>query len=74
MNLQEIITRPSPAEYSQQEMEFVVTEYIKTKKGVDVEINLSKHHTGTPLDIMLMREQIRMLDKAFEIAQGYFLK
>ena len=43
MELKEIINRPSPANFTIPELEFVVQEYIRRVVGVSVEINVHKN-------------------------------
>ena len=74
MEIKELVSRNSPQYYSTDEMIFLVTEYIKEKKGVFVDINLFK---GLNPNIRVQfqyyaKDQLFKLDKAFNIAFGYF--
>ena len=75
MNIEDIIHKASPARVSVNEMLFVVKEYIKDKKGRDIDINLEKnlprHH---PLFNHLYQNQLGKLNKAFSTASEYFIK
>lgn len=74
MNLQEIINRPDNSTFETKELEFVVGSYIKEKKGVDVDINITKgvrfNHILTQY---LFAAQAEKLNTAFDYAQKYYL-
>lgn len=74
MEVNEIVNRKTGSIFSQEELEFVIKEYIKEKKGVDININLSKNFTGTHFDSFINQDQMILLDKAFEVAQRYFVE
>jgi len=72
MNIKKIINK---THLEQSEMQYVVEQYIKEKKGVDVEINLLKgvsNDVPEPFIIMHLRQQLQLLVNAFEIACKYF--
>ena len=71
MNIYKIITK---TKLQQQEMEFVVEQYIKEKKGVNVQINLAKRVETLPNFYvgLHLQQQLQLLDKAFNDACIYF--
>lgn len=72
MNTKEIINKN---ELSTEEMVFVVQEFIKEKKGVDININLLKGlHPQNPLFALKYSGQISMLDKAYDKALAFFME
>lgn len=74
MDIQEIINRTS-APLEQGEMQFVVEQYIKDTKGVDVNIDLTKRIDRTyppEYQTFLAQQQLQMLLTAFERACFYF--
>lgn len=78
MNIDEILKRPSPANYTIEELEYAVSEYIFKKKGQRVEVNIRK---DLPKDMVLNQFQIMKLHKqhtdlmsAFgDVQQNYYL-
>jgi len=74
MSIQEIVNRPNNSTFETKELEFVVQSYIKDKKGVNVDINLSK---GNPAFNDIYREiyygNLQKLNTAFDYACKYYL-
>lgn len=66
MNVYEIINKPV---ITQDECKFVVEQYIKEMKLVDVNINIdrSKGYYG-------VLEELRLLEKAYVVAHCYFME
>lgn len=74
MDLTEIITRKSPYNISQDEMCYVVEQYIKDKKSYDISINIEKR--VIPINMLrktMIVNQLQKLNQAFDIAQKYFV-
>ena len=80
MNLRDIIERIGANRqiiYTMEEMEFVIQEYIRAKKGVTVEINtLQGLDQSLPHFVLesLAKHQLELLNAAFGIAHKYFNK
>lgn len=75
MVVEEIVNRPTSQPVDQSEMIYVVEQYIKDKKGVEVDINLLKGiNKKSPMASILLQEQLGMLVEAFEIARGYYVR
>lgn len=69
MNIKEILTRPSPSQYSIEECCYVVEQYIFQEKKISVKINIYKdlntnefHH---PVVKFLLTKQLMKLNQAF---------
>lgn len=76
MEIKDIVFRNT---LTQQEMEFVVEQYIKEVKGVDVKIDIedtSKRRAQYMPDFapMLIKGQLEMLDVAYQSAALYFCR
>lgn len=73
MEINEILQRPSPAYYTQDEVIFAVEKYIEKKKGVKIKINILKNFQDldslNPFGIFALQKEYEKLLKAFEIAQ-----
>ncbi len=71
MDIQEIIKRNH---LDQKEMEYVVTQYIKELKGVDVSINVEKVALAWPkwVRTKLIEQQLSKLNDAYQIAAEWF--
>ena len=70
MDIIEILERPSPAVYSEEEMIFAIKEYIKQCKNVDVDINLYKGvDVNNPFARVQLSQEYMMLNSAFEHVQ-----
>lgn len=69
MNIQELKSRPSPSQYSIEECCFVVEQYIKKMRNVDVKINIYKNLDMTqmnhPVIRIMLSQQLQMLNNAF---------
>jgi hypothetical protein len=75
MNILEIVKRKAGSKFQLEEVVFVVAEYIKEKKGVNVDINLEKGvNRRSPLFSMMYQDQLKKLYDAFDIASDYFIK
>lgn len=75
MNVIEIVSRPSPQIVSQDEMEYVVEQYIKERKGADVKIDIEKGiNRNSILARGLLLRQLKMLEQAFDEASSYFIQ
>lgn len=75
MNILEIVKRKTGSKFQLEEVVFVVAEYIKEKKGVNVDINLEKGvNRRSPLFSMMYQDQLKKLYDAFDIASDYFIK
>lgn len=72
MDAVEISKRESPQVVSQEEMEYVVKQFIKEKKGVDVDINLRKGIEGHQFEGHFLPIQMGLLLEAFGTASHYF--
>jgi hypothetical protein len=73
MDIKEIVFKN---ELTQEEMEFVVEEYIFEKKNARVKINVTNkpgiHHMPKDFQSMIIQGQIQMLYTAYESASRYF--
>lgn len=75
MNAIEILTRPSPAYYTVEEIEFVVADYVFKKKGIRIKVNIYKDLPSTggiylnPFGKFKMENEYKNLFKALEIIQ-----
>lgn len=75
MNILEIVKRKSGSKFRLEEVCFVVAEYIREKKGVNVDINLEKNFNRRSLSFSIMyQNQLKKLYNAFDIASEYFIK
>ncbi len=75
MNLQEIVSRKTMQHVTQEEMEYVVKNYIKELKGVDININISKGINPRSMSgKMRLSMQLELLFMAFNDASKYYLK
>jgi hypothetical protein len=75
VNILEIVKRKTGSKFQLEEVVFVVAEYIKEKKGVNVDINLEKGvNRRSPLFSMMYQDQLKKLYDAFDIASDYFIK
>ncbi len=75
MNILEIVKRKSGSKFRLEEVCFVVAEYIREKKGVNVDINLEKNFNRRSLSFSIMyQNQLKKLYDAFDIASEYFIK
>ena len=72
MELKEIINR-QPRIYSTEEMEFLLSEYIKERKGIDVKVNTFKNVPPEFMDFV-GHQKLRLLHKAFDYAHDWYLK
>ena len=74
MNVENIVTRDNRIALETHEMQFVVQEYIKEKKGSNVKINLMKGlNQHDPFFAMEYLQEVNKLMNAYNVAQGYFL-
>lgn len=76
MEIKEILTRPSPAVYTVEELQFAIEQYILKKKNQNVTIDIFK---GMPdvlnqNEIMHMHLQHQMLLSAFNDVQTNYYK
>jgi len=55
---------------NQKEMEYVVEQYIKSKKNIDVNIDITPINN---IGLMMFRSQFNKLSIAFEVAAKYYL-
>ncbi len=75
MNILEIVKRKSGSKFRLEEVCFVVAEYIREKKGVNVDINLEKNFNRRSLSFSIMyQNQLKKLYNAFDIASDYFIQ
>ncbi len=75
MEINEIVSRNTGSNYTVDEMSYVVEQYIKEKKGVEVNINLEKNiNTSTQHGQFAYLSQVSSLDNAFSYACKYFLR
>jgi len=75
MNVQELINRSSPASFSQDEMIFIVKQYIKDKTNHDIDINLFKNLDKDNIMFKISAiSQINKLNAAFNTAMDYYIK
>lgn len=73
MEVKEIISRKNGEQMSQEEMSFVIQEYIKEKKGKVVYLNLMKGlDQRSPLFEIMFTRQWGLMQRAFGRAQQYF--
>lgn len=74
MNLKEITTRSTHSHFSEEEMKFVVENYIKDKKGASIKINLRKGLNAFPRVIreLMVAQQLNKLFEAFNVACNYY--
>jgi hypothetical protein len=69
----EISRRVTGSQISEEEMKFVVEQFIKDKKGRIVNINLAKRiPNGMPLWEAIYTRQLNILVEAFNIASKHF--
>ena len=73
MDVTEIVNRESASEYATKELTYVVEQYIKEKKGVDVEINPFKHAKNSPFGGVIVQIAMQQLNHAYDVAAAYFL-
>lgn len=75
MNIQEIIIKEN---LTQEEVFFVIQEYIFEKKGIRVEINLLNNpmflQLPRPMFNMVMNQQFQLMDVAYQISCEYFFE
>ena len=78
MEINEILQRPSPAYYTQDEIVFAVEKYIEKKKGVRVKIDILKKYQDldslNPFGIFTLQKEYENLWKAFDIVQQNYNK
>ena len=75
MNIFEIVGRKSGAKFTLNEVCFVVSEYIKDRKGFEVKINLEKRLDRRDLFFSSRyQNQLKKLYDAFDIASEYYIK
>jgi len=73
--IKELISRPSPAIYTTNEMAEVVEYYINDKKNINVKININKNIPKDSIVAgMLLDRQLELLDTAFNVAQKELIK
>ena len=73
MQLGEIINRPNRSLYEQGELIYVVQQYIKIRKGIDVKIDLLRGaDIYTPFGQMHYVTECQKLSQAFNFAAGWF--
>ena len=74
MNTTEIVNRKTPQFITQEEMEYVVKQYIKEKKKRDIDINVLKNlNKNDPFFAVFFKDQLKKLDDAFLVASKYFI-
>jgi len=74
MNVQEIVSRGTGSHFSPNELMFVVEQYIKEKKGVEVKLNILKGlNPRQRIGQFIYQQQITKLNDAFTKASEYFL-
>lgn len=75
MDVMEICNRRTGSTFSIEEMEFVVGNYIREKKGREVKVNaLRDYGRGFSMfDRILIARDVELLNKAFNSASEYFL-
>jgi len=73
MNIQEIATKTN---VSQEEMEFLISEYIYERKGYRPMINLLRNlpvnQIPEPMLSMIIQQQLQLLTVAFNVACEYY--
>lgn len=75
MKTKEIINKPDTEALSDQEMAYVVQEYIKERKGQDVVINIYKNfNQNNPLSTMFLAQEINQLHEAYNTAKYWLLE
>ena len=74
MDVYEIIKKDH---LDQNEMEYVVEQYIKIKKGRDIKINVRANPilSMIPLQFQqqIIQNELSMLNEAYDVAMGYFI-
>lgn len=65
MDIKEIVNRPITEQFNQEELEFVISEYIYDKKGERLKVNVINPISPSPLDVFKAQS-------AFDTAVKYF--
>jgi hypothetical protein len=74
MNVEEICNRVNGSVFETEELIFVVEAYIKDRKGVNVNINLSRGNAAfNSIYSHVYAQQIESLNGAFNVASRYFV-
>lgn len=75
-SLSDIVNRPIEGPHDVPEMEFVVGEYIRVRKGVQVVVNITKGILipDHPLSRGRYLKQVQKLSYAFNVAVDWFRK
>ena len=73
MNIQEIVNRGHGTDITTQEQIFVVKNYIKEKKNIDVDINIRR---TMPIDFIdfdiILKRDLQLLNIAYFTAEAFF--
>lgn len=67
MNLKEIVNRPNEAPIQQHEAYFVIKEYVKARKGVDINPTID-----TRLGVFSANMEIKLMHKLLDYAIAWF--
>tara|TARA_R100001244_G_scaffold124688_2_gene94566 strand:- start:128 stop:358 length:231 start_codon:yes stop_codon:yes gene_type:complete len=74
MNVLEICNRPNNSTFENEEIIFVVEQYIKETKRTDIDIHLTKNmNRNMPLFELALKNQLSRLNIAFDFAQKHFI-
>lgn len=74
MNKEKITKIVQTASPVQEDMEWLVTEYIKEKTGQNIEINMFKYISTQPsmLTNIILTRELKLLDAAYQTAAEYY--
>lgn len=76
MDVLEICKRETGSHFTIEEMEYVIEQYIKERKGVQVNIDTFRDYRDrrfTMVESMFAQRDLNMLHKAFDVAAEYFI-